>query len=104
MLGIAAILAGVWRIYQRLDAWNDAVRLARHNSDKIDSISDDVQAIRSMAVEVTAQVTTNGGSSLKDQVVALGEQMSEHARVGNERHQRVDVRLDAIEQHLGIED
>lgn len=95
MLGIGAILVGLYRVYRRVDGWNDAAKIAATNTTLIGEIRESVRTIE-------GQVTTNGGESLKDRVITVGEQMTVHAHKGDTRHQRIDWRLDQIENHLGL--
>lgn len=88
----------------RRDGWDDAANAVTQastalaaataavaaNTDRLDRLASDVQDIR-------AQVHIDGGDSLKDQVLAS-------FRRGDERHAKLDNRLDGIERHLKRQD
>lgn len=100
LLALGAIGVGMWKMYRRVDGWNDAQKVASRNEDRLEAVEGKLDAaIRSLRT-ITDQVTSNGGNSMLDKVDRLTDAMTIHQVRGDERHAVIDTRLSAFDRHF----
>lgn len=97
---LVGLLVQTYRGLGRLRDIQDTVAVARDNTESVTKVRDDIAAIR-------GELTANGGTSLKDRVVTLGEQVTaltaaqeEHRRLGNDRHETLNRDIEAMRTEL----
>lgn len=85
---VAAVVAAVDQLHRRLRRW-----LSHAWEQQLVSVKEDIAEIRK-------ELTTNGGRSLKDEVIGIRRDMDDRHRQNSVRFDGVEARLEEVEREL----
>ena len=101
--GIIGLFVLLFKVYRRVDGWNESTVLsraaeeaARAAADRVEMLIGTVDKLAGDVERVRSEVTSNGGTSMKDRVEQLSAQIAD----SRSRRDDVDRRLDAVERSI----